>query len=287
MNYHWLNSILLLALLCNIVEAKIAIFTHYFGQPEFIKYQYLFFKKNLLDEYELNVFDDSNDILTSEKIRYECDKYGIKHIRIPRVVFDFPKLPIIDDYVGHTSPSFECAVAIQYIYDNYVVPSDKICLLIDNDIFLISPFSIEKFIGSDSFAYNPQSNGVADYMLPNFLILNPSKMPEKESLDFNLGVIKGNRTDSGGFTHFYLQKYRNLGKVISTHYFYDNNSSLNKKFITTCPLLFTATEWGSYYFVDKETFLHLRMGSNWSRHNSYYNIVNEMAFFFNQLLQDS
>jgi hypothetical protein len=282
MNYHWASKILLFILSCNLAEAKVTIFTHYFGQPEFIKYQHAFFKKNLLDDYELIVFDDSNDALVSKEIKNECDKYNIKYIRIPRSVFE---------YSG--DPSIECSIAVQYVYDNYIACSNDICLLIDNDIFLIAPFSIEKYLGLSPFSYHPQSRGIyqsneiIDYMLPNFLILNPSRMPEKESLDFKLGVIEGNRTDSGGFTHFYLKKYRNLGKIISIHYLYNTASSLKEKFVDECPLLFTAVDWSTHYFIDKETFLHLRMGSNWSKHSAYQSIVSEMTFLFDQLLKNN
>ena len=51
MNYHLINKLLLIILVSATAEAKVTIFAHYFGQPEFIKYQYSFFKKNMLDEY--------------------------------------------------------------------------------------------------------------------------------------------------------------------------------------------------------------------------------------------
>jgi hypothetical protein len=151
MNYRWASKSLLFILSCNLAEAKVTIFTHYFGQPEFIKYQHAFFKKNLLDDYELIVFDDSSNTLVSKEIKNECDKYNIKYIRVPRSVFESPKLPIMDSYVSPSDPSFECAVSIQYIYDNYIVPSKNICLIMDNDIFLIAPFSVEKYLGSVDF----------------------------------------------------------------------------------------------------------------------------------------
>ena len=294
MNYRWASKSLLFILSFNLAEAKVTIFTHYFGQPEFIKYQHAFFKKNLLDDYELIVFDDSNDALVSKEIKNECDKHNIKYIRVPRSVFEYPKLPIISSYVEPASPSFECSISIQYIYDNYVSDSQNICLIMDNDIFLIAPFSVEKHLGQSSFSYIHQSRGtfqsnkIIDYMLPNFLILNPSKMPEKDTLNFNLGTIEGNNTDSGGFTYFYLKKYRDLGqKIFAVHSFYDDTSPLKQKFINVCPILFTMISWGTHYFINDETFLHLRMGSNWSRHHFYQDILNEMSLLFDQLLKDN
>jgi hypothetical protein len=288
MNYRLAAKILFFVLTFTIVEAKVTIFSRYFGQPQFIKYQYEFFKKNLLDEYDLIVVEESNDPLVSAEIINECTKYDIKYIRIPRSEFAHPKLPIKDCYVGPNSPSFECCVAFQYIYDHYIVRSENICLIVDNDIFLLSPCSVEKYLGSASFAYVHQSRGVLSnyvyYMLPNFLILNPSRMPEKERLDFNMGTILGTNTDSGGYTYFYLRDYENLGREISIHYLFETPSLLKAKFADRCPLLFTSDSWRSHYFIEKEAFLHIRMGSNWSNNPLYPNMINEVTFLFDQLL---
>lgn len=282
MNYHWANKLLCIVLIWSTIEAKVTIFSHYFGQPEFIKYQYLFFKKNLRDEYEFIVVEDSNDPIISHKIKEECKKFGIKYINIPRLAFEHPKLPCLDSYVG--GPSFECSIAVQYIYDNYVLSTENPCVIMDNDIFLLSPFSIEEYLASHSFAYVHQKKEAIDYMLPNFLILNPSKMADKESLDFNMGTIEGTNTDAGGFTHFYFQKHKELGKTIPIHYLYNTPSSLKQKFVNFCPTLFTSETWSAHYFIDKEIFLHIRMGSNWSNDSNYSNMMNDVSFVFNQLL---
>ncbi len=273
----------------SLLEAKVTVCAHYFGQPEFIKYQYLFFKKNLLDEHELIIFEDSNDFKISEQIQKECEKYDIKYVHIPYSVFEKPNLPITDSGINVTSPSFQCSVATQYIYDNYVIPSEDICLILDNDIFLLSPFSIEKHLGTYSFSYVRQEKGqpnqLISYMLPNFVIFNPLMMPEKEQFDFNLGSILGARTDSGGYTYFYLQDYAFLGQEVATYYLCETPSDLKIRFDDRYPLLFHSTEWGSHYFMAQDTFLHLRMGSNWSRHPKYAQMRKELDCFFQELLR--
>lgn len=272
----------------SLLEAKVNIFAHYFGQPEFIKYQYLFFKQNLLDEYEFVVFEDSSDPEVSEQIQNECKKYNIKYVHIPDLVFKEPKLPIRDEYVGLGAPSFQCAVATQYIYDNYVIPSENICLILDNDIFLLSPFSIEKYLGASPFSYAREEKRNGDervfYMLPNFVIFNPSLMPEKERLDFNLGTIQGTRTDSGGYTHFYLLDYAFLGSEIPKYYLFQTSSDLKDRFGVEYPLLFNSEEWAAHYFLRKDAFLHMRMGSNWSQHPNYPEMKRELTSFFERLL---
>lgn len=277
--------------LTSALEAKVSIFSHYYGQPEFVKYQHLFFEKNLLDEYEFVIFEDSRDENISKQIQTECEKYGITYFHIPRSVFETPKLPT-GEYFGLHAPSFECAVATQYIYDNFVIPSQNICVIMDNDIFLLSHFSIEKFAQDYAFSYvswekNDAGDAVdvVEYMLPNFLILNPPIMPEKESLDFNLGTILGSRTDSGGQTYHYLKKYKFMGQQISMLPLWFYNTPLKTAFSTDCPLLFNSQEWRSHYFAGQEAFLHIRMGSNWSNHPRYNDMRREISHLFNELLK--
>ncbi len=275
----------------SIAESKVSIFAHYFGQPEFIKYQYLFFKQNLLDEYEFIVFEDSSSRAISREIKKECQKYDIKYVHIPRAVFERPKLSIQDWYISLSAPSFQCCVATQYIYDNYVTSSEDTCLILDNDIFLLSPFSIEKHLSDHSFSYVRELKGdprePVFYMLPNFLIFNPKIMPEKESLDFNMGTILGTNTDSGGYTHFYLRDYASLGSEIPRYYLWNTSSDLKNRFVNQCPLLFSSMEWESHYFIEKETFLHIRMGSNWSKHPNYPRMIQEIRTLFETLLSPS
>lgn len=292
MNYRLVSKYLILALTTGaLIEAKVTIFARYFGQPHFIKYQYEFFKKHLIDDYEFIVVGESNDPWVSSKLKRECKNYGITYLEIPRSEFEKPRLPIKDSYVGIFSPSFECCVAVQYIYDHYVVSSKNICVILDNDIFLISPFSIESYLGKNSFAYVHQERGAPNnsvaYMLANFLIFNPSRMPEKNRLNFNMGTIHGNNTDSAGYTYFYLRDYADLGRSVPIYYLYETPSPLREKFINYCPLLFTSESWGSHYFIDQEVFLHIRMGSNWSKNSNYSKMINEVTFLFDQLLSDT
>lgn len=281
-------SLFLIALVW-VAEAKVSLFAHYFGQPEFIKYQHLLFEKNLLDEYEFVVFEDAHDSKTSEKIRKECEKYGITYIHIPRSVFENPKLPINDWYISLGAPSFQCCVATQYIYDHYVIPSNNICLILDNDIFLLSPFSIEQFLEKASFGYvcqlKKEMGAPIHYMLPNFILFNPPLMPDKEKLDFNMGTILGTHTDSGGHTFFYLRDHHSLGKEIPCYHLWNHSTPLKTAFISKCPLLFSSSEWGSHYFLKEETFLHIRMGSNWSLHPKYTQMKKEMEFLFEEILK--
>ena len=159
----------------------------------------------------------------------------------------------------------------------------------DNDIFLVCPFDLEKYLGSKAFAYHEEARKndttCVTYMLPNFVIFNPRLMPEKERLNFNLGTILGNNTDSGGYTYFYLKDYVHLGKSLSKYYLAKTPSPLKDRYLPLCPLLFTSEEWGSHCFIEKDLFLHIRMGSNWSLHPNYEQIRHDVGMLFDTLLK--
>ncbi len=288
MSYLWLINCLFLFLFSSPLEAKVILFAHYFGQPEFVKYQHLLFKKNLLDDYNLVIVEDSNNPQISEEIKNECEKYGIEYLHIPRSVFEKPKLPILDAYVGFSSPSFECAVATQYIYDNYIVDSSDICFILDNDIFLLSPFSIHQYLEEKSFAYVKDIRGsdsnLIFYMLPNFAIFNPAQMTNKDQLNFNLGMIGQHRTDSGGYTYYYLRDHVADGKEMAIYHLHSTSSKFKTLFESVCPLLFHSKSWGSYYLIEKDLFLHIRMGSNWSNDTRYPQMKAEVATFLDSIL---
>ncbi len=276
--------------LLSALEAKVMIYAHYFGQPEFIKYQHQLFKKNMLDEYEFVVFEDARDSTVSLAIQHECSKYGIRYIHISRDVFDNPKFPL-NPLVNKNSASFECSVATQYIYDNYVVPSKDICMILDNDIFLLSSFCVESYLNDSAFSYVLQVRGTGDnsvsYMLPNFLIFNSAILPEREQLSFNMGQILGNDTDSGGYSYFYLRNHMSIGKPISMYYLWEISpavSTLKALFNEKCPLLFNSQEWSSHFFIQNDSFLHIRMGSNWSNHPNYKKMMQEVTSCFDELL---
>lgn len=285
--YH--KTICLVALFLKaVMEAKVRICAHYFGQPEFVKYQHKFFQKNVKDDYELIVFEDSMDPVISREIQKECEKYGIAYVKIPREEFDHPKIPLMNPEIGLHSPSFECSVATQYIYDHYVVSHDDICLILDNDIFLLKPFHFRKYLGEYSFAYVPQSRGHINYMLPNFLIINPKVLKDKESFNFNMGIIDGYATDSAGFTHFYLQKHFLEGRVIPVLFLWgttEYNSYLKKMYDQKYSMLFNLREWSSHFFIEEDSFLHIRMGSNWANHPHYKRMMFEVNCLFNDLLE--
>lgn len=115
-------------------------------------------------------------------------------------------------------------------------------------------------------------------------------MIDKDLLNFNMGTILGSNTDSGGYTYFYLNNHNAEGIPIDMFYLYSissNDYDLKYQFNKRCPFLFNSMEWSSHFFVCPDTFLHIRMGSNWSKHPRYADMIAEVNLFFSELLNSS
>ena len=95
------------------IFSKVLIFTYAYNRPEFIKYQYLTFKKFMLDEYEFVVFNDARDNEMRKKIEHECKNFGLECVRIPQEIHSKPYLK---RWPGETydNACVRCANVIQY-----------------------------------------------------------------------------------------------------------------------------------------------------------------------------
>jgi hypothetical protein len=71
---------------------------------------------------------------------------------------------------------------------------------------------------------------------------------------------------------------------MSKYFLHKTPSDLKSRFSSQYPLIFNSTEWLSHCFLEKDTFLHIRMGSNWSHHLKYPQMREEIDAFFQTLL---
>ena len=301
------NKIFLIATVCMLVcssaQAKVYLYLHYFNCPEFLQYQVASFNKFLEDDFQITVYNDAIDQELNDFIEYECARLKVNHIRVPPWVWEKPYL---DNSHGLGGASFDCVCSIQWLYDTEVRHSEDVCVLLDNDMFLIQPASFETELGEFAFAFFPQHKSekneeqsfegkkYIEYMLPNFLILKPSAMPENYTMDFNLGPIEGINTDSGGKTYYYLKKYGEYGLkryelnlfTLKSHVYSENFDypiTFLDQFVFKYPLLFDEP-WRCHTLMDQKLF-HLRMGSNWSCHPEYENMLATTFAFLTEILQ--
>jgi hypothetical protein len=209
----------LVCILCTqFVHAKILIITHAHNRPEFIEWQYLCFKKFLLDDYEFVVFNDAVVPKHFRAIKEMCSKLQIKCFPIPQEIHShlYPLILPPERFFAH--PSNRHADGIQYSFQQLGFDYDGIVALVDSDLFFIRPISIVNLledcdiaaVTSPGFKYEWQINKLyrrdpIKYLWPGVVFMHMNRLPNKQDLDFTPGDYGSFTLDTGGHTYFYLK----------------------------------------------------------------------------------
>ena len=296
----------LLALLIHFpATAKTLIITHNYNRPDFIEMQHKTFKKFLLDDYEYVVFNDARYEPMSNQIEAVCTQYAIRCIRIPQEIHSRPYLPREpkDDCVNNAS--IRHANCVQYSLDVLGYDYPGVVFIVDTDIALIRPFSIEKYMrDKDIAARVNRPRNKAFYCSPLFCILNMSQLPDKHSLNFNCGIINGVGGDTGAWSYYYLLEHPELNvvpvRMTFSHQLFLADKHINVPMNTSTPadakrgfyehfgfndteINFLLQEPDTFEFYLDNFFFHYR-GSSYTTGDSYkLQIFNE---FINKILEE-
>ncbi len=199
------------------VFGKTLVFTTAFNRPDFIELQYRLFEKFLQDDYEFFVVSDANTKEMRASIMETCARLNIICFQVPQAIHDRPYLPRKpgDNY---NNPNVRHCNSVQWAWDHFFSSHEGPVMVIDSDMFLIRPFSIEKTLENRHFAGVYWGTADSDtgrsysYLWLALILFNNPMLPEKESLCFNCGALPGTNAvcDSGGWTHLYLDKFREM-----------------------------------------------------------------------------
>jgi len=182
--------------------------------PEFIVYQHESIKKFLDKSVKYTIFNNAANLTIRDKINSVCEKLGIEVHNI------------YCNYNQHTSPIH--AEAMNSIWKNFL--SDKKCgvLWFDGDMFLISDIDIEFLTENYDMGYSPIYRGKEweiECMWTGILFFNMYTLDR--NIDFSLTEINGYRTDTAGFTYWYLKAHpeyrRTYFRVLNLEDFEENN----------------------------------------------------------------
>lgn len=200
---------------------KTLVFTTAFNRPDFIELQYKLFEKFLEDDYEFWVVSDANTLETQTAIRDICDKLGIILIQVPQEIHNLPYLPRIagcaaKQFVDYQSPNVRHCNSVQWAWDHYISQHEGPVMLIDSDMFLIRPFSVERTLENKHLAgvlWGTQDMVTGEpysYLWLALILFNNPSLPERETLCFNCGTLPQTQAvcDSGGWTNLYLTKFK-------------------------------------------------------------------------------
>ena len=153
-------------------HSYVLIITHNYNRPDFIELQDKAFKKFLKDDYRYVVFNDATSEEMRKKIEETCKKLNIECIQIPQEIHSRPYLPREPN--ERINASIRHANVVMYSLDFMGFDHDGIVFIVDSDILLIRPFSIEKYMKDKDikdyanvfyFAYTAIVQAVADNTL--------------------------------------------------------------------------------------------------------------------------
>lgn len=212
------------------LSAKVRILTFHFNKPDFIVLQHKCFKKFMLDDYEIIVFNDAATAENENAIAQTCEELGIKCVRFQpewhatdpfnlqmKEWLDNPenyshigfnRYPEGVDIKGISAqPSIRHCHVIQYAMDNYGYDHDDVVAIVDGDAFPIRQISLRDMLRDcDIFGIErliAEEN--VSYLWVPFIAFNPKNLPNVRDLKFNVSLIGTKIYDTGAQTYYYLK----------------------------------------------------------------------------------
>lgn len=299
-------------------NAKVLIFTYAYNRPDFIELQDKTFKRFMLDDYELIVFNDADIESNSLLIKNTCASLNLTCIDIPQEIHTRSYLhrPKTGIFAELDQPSVRNSNVVQYSLDMFGFQHNDIIMLVDSDIFLIKEFSIRSFMEkyhitgflknccSDSIKSKHQTKKPhINHIWIGLVGINMPTAPHKEIINFNCGILKTKKVDAGGFTNYYLApamgvKVKPIERVCLRELICEScakNQTLycthtseillergfNKELITfiqKTPILHGKNQFRNIEFFLDNTFVHYRAGSNYNNASADFSSAKTTAF---------
>jgi hypothetical protein len=283
------KSIIALLLLASYVQAKVLIITHSYNRPDFIEIQAKLYKTFLKDEYEQIIFNDAPNDDMQQRIEQMCQQLGIRCFRVPQHLH----VP------GRNSPGHRHMNGIAYSLEQIGYNHDGIVAIIDSDMFLLKPFSIEKYLDGHDIAGELQGrkNEIIEvrYLSPALVFMNMQTLPNRHTLSFEGGHIHDLDCDVGGHTYYYFKNNPSVKRLcfglihIGAWKWHINCQACSNMTCDSCSKLlhdrFASKAYVQFiqdcpddieFFLD-DNFLHYRSGSNWNNKPAEYHIAKTNA----------
>jgi len=213
---------------------KVKIFTLVDHRPDFIKLQHESLKKYVKDaDWEYIVLNNAlksldrtrkgNPLDVDERngvIEKICTDEDIQSIRVKMG----EEFRITNGNVNFREGAYFCGVtatsyALNWAWNKYLadIYEDCIVIILDSDMFLVNDVNFNGLMSGYDMAFIPQYRGAQRevfYPWNGIFMAKPSEMINSKEIDWDLGTIKGHRTDIGGYSHYYLEKYMNQLNIL-------------------------------------------------------------------------
>ncbi len=206
-------------------------------------------KKFCKDDFEIQIFDNSNDMNKAADISYHAKELGLSYNKTNA-----------SSENGSDSHSFAAGVSYQFLRNKY-----KAFLYLDHDCIPVREFSILEMLGEDKIIGGLGQGGNKTYFWPGMVFWRNDKI-DNDIIDFNFSHDLG--LDSGGNLYKIIEKY-GIEKCLFFNEEYCQNPNYNGKY-------------NHYAMINNGMFMHFVNTSGWNpiednttRINSLINIAKE------------
>lgn len=252
--------------------SKVKIYTWADKAPDFIYKQYETIKKFVTDEdCEFIVF---NNTPITARDRRSAVKKACKELKIKCLDVRFRSFV--------SGASYITGWGILWAYHRFFRwEKDTIHVVFDSDMFFIKNFNFNEYLGDNDICAVHQKRGHVEHLWNGFIIMRGGELPDKNHLDFRLGTVEGERTDTGGNTYYWMKRNPDLKikYMVHTGHIKDVNHA------QMLPENLRAEYNPDYCFQFIEhCVLHYRAGSNWEKRPKEF--VEGKKAYFNKLMDE-
>jgi hypothetical protein len=156
---------------------------------------------------------------------------------------------------------------LQWIWERVICKEVEPICLIHSDVFLIEPIRLTDYLKEYELC-SVLNNWVPDLtgLWEPFLLANPSKLPEPETLIWWPSRVEDQWTDTGGRTHYYLKAHPEVKLLSIDQRGYDDD--INLDFHPARYQLFNPgnkgnADWWKNGHTSTPSVLHYQSGSKW------------------------
>jgi hypothetical protein len=222
---------------------------------DFIELQYNSIIKHVKGEYEYIVFNNAATQIQADKNQQQCDKFGIKCIRI------------IVNYGASPSHIAGSALNASFKY----LAGEKV-FKIDSDMFFISDININDLL-LDDLVYIPNYKPSMEIMWSGVFGINLAKVDI--NIDFNPGIIP--KTDTFGQSCLLTKDLKYSKKLIELHGIQDTiNGTLVTSLNNDCGIFFKD---GEVTNIEKPEFYgNVNLDNLFSKYDNIINNLREHGF---------
>ncbi len=251
--------------------SKVKIYTWADKAPDFLYKQYETLKKFVKDDdWEFIVFNNvpAPKLDRQKKIKKICKELNVKclDVRFRSLVSGAAQI---------------CAWGIHWAYHRFFRwEKDTIHVILDSDMFLISDFNFNEYLGDNDICAIHQRRGNIEYLWNGLVIMRGGNLPDKNYFDYRLGNVEGQRTDVGGRLHYWMKRNPEAKIKYIKH---TGHLDVSKSEMLPEDVRPAYKPEYCFQFIE-HAVIHYRAGSNWDKKSKDF--VDEKRNYFNQLLDE-